>query len=162
MVTLLLDKLDHLKSLFYVFFGGRSKWKVKSLSRVRPSATPWTAAFQAPPSMGFSRQEHQSGVPLPSPLGRSKVAVTLGPRWPRAGHGAWHSTRTGRTEGRWRGTDKREDGPMDNRLIKIANYKNVKILWHLLHTTQYTNCSQYIKWSLEPYETTLEVSYLTD
>ena len=46
------------------------KWKVKvkSLSRVRPSVTPWTAAFQAPPSMGFSRQEYWSGVPLPSPL----------------------------------------------------------------------------------------------
>ena len=45
------------------------KWKVKvkSLSRVRPSATPWTAAFQAPPSMGFSRQEYWSGLPLPSP-----------------------------------------------------------------------------------------------
>ena len=44
------------------------KWKgkVKSLSRVRPSATQWTAAFQAPPSMGFSRQEYWRGVPLPS------------------------------------------------------------------------------------------------
>ena len=41
--------------------------KVKSLSRVRPSATPWTAAFQAPPSMGFLREEYWSGVPLPSP-----------------------------------------------------------------------------------------------
>ena len=41
--------------------------KVKSLSRVQPSATPWTAAFQAPPSMGFSRQEYWRGVPLPSP-----------------------------------------------------------------------------------------------
>ena len=40
--------------------------KVKSLSRARPSATPWAAAFQAPPSMGFSRQEYWSGVPLPS------------------------------------------------------------------------------------------------
>ena len=40
---------------------------MKSLSRVRPSATLWTAAFQAPPSMGFSRQEYWSGVPLPSP-----------------------------------------------------------------------------------------------
>ena len=38
------------------------------LSRIRHSATPWTAAFQAPPSMGFSRQEYWSGVPLPSPL----------------------------------------------------------------------------------------------
>ena len=43
------------------------KVKVKSLSRVRPLATPWTAAYQAPPSTGFSRQEYWSGVPLPSP-----------------------------------------------------------------------------------------------
>ena len=42
--------------------------KVKSLSRVRLFATPWTAAYQAPPSMGFSRQEYWSGVPLPSPI----------------------------------------------------------------------------------------------
>ena len=41
--------------------------KVKLLSHVRLSATPWTAAFQAPPSMGFSRQEYWSGVHLPSP-----------------------------------------------------------------------------------------------
>ena len=40
--------------------------KVKLLSRVRLFATPWTAAYQAPPSMGFSRQEYWSGVPLPS------------------------------------------------------------------------------------------------
>ena len=44
------------------------KVKVKSLSPVRLLATPWTAAYQAPPSMGFSRQEYWSGVPLPSPL----------------------------------------------------------------------------------------------
>ena len=44
------------------------KWevKVKSLSHVRLLATPWTAAHQAPPSMGFSRQEYWSGMPLPS------------------------------------------------------------------------------------------------
>ena len=45
----------------------KSKVKMKSLSRVWPSATPWTAAYQAPPSIGFSRQEYWSGVPLPSP-----------------------------------------------------------------------------------------------
>ena len=45
--------------------------KVKSLSRVRLFETPWTAAHQAPPSMGFSRQEHWSGVPWPSPGWRS-------------------------------------------------------------------------------------------
>ena len=45
------------------------KWKVKLLlSRLRLRATPWTAAYQAPPSMGFSRQEFWSGVPLPSPM----------------------------------------------------------------------------------------------
>ena len=46
------------------------KWKVKgkSLSRVRLLATPWTAAYQAPRSMGFSRQEYWIGVPLPSPI----------------------------------------------------------------------------------------------
>ena len=41
--------------------------RVKLLSRVRLLATPWTAAYQAPLSMGFSRQEYWSGVPLPSP-----------------------------------------------------------------------------------------------
>ena len=41
---------------------------MKLLSRVRLLATPWTAAYQAPPSMGFSRQEYWSGVPLPSPM----------------------------------------------------------------------------------------------
>ena len=52
-----------------ISFSNAWKWKgkVKSLSRVWVLATPWTAAFQAPPSMGFSRQEYWSGVPLPSP-----------------------------------------------------------------------------------------------
>ena len=51
-----------------ISFSNASKWKVKvkSLSRVRPSVIPWTAAFQTRPSMGFSRQEYWSGVPLPS------------------------------------------------------------------------------------------------
>ena len=40
---------------------------MKSLSRVRLFATPWTVAHQAPPSMGFSRQEYRSGLPFPSP-----------------------------------------------------------------------------------------------
>ena len=52
-----------------ISFSNAWKWrvKVKSLSRVRLLATPWTAAHQAPPPMGFSRQEYWSGVPLPSP-----------------------------------------------------------------------------------------------
>ena len=53
-----------------ISFSSAWKWKVKVklLSRVRFLATPWTAAHQAPPSMGFSRQEYWSGVPLPSPM----------------------------------------------------------------------------------------------
>ena len=52
-----------------ISFSSGYKWKVKvkSLSRVWLLATPWTAAHQAPPSMGFSRQQYCSGVPLPSP-----------------------------------------------------------------------------------------------
>ena len=52
-----------------ISFSSAWKWKVKlkSLSHVRLLATPWTATYQAPPSMGFSRQEYWSGVPLPSP-----------------------------------------------------------------------------------------------
>ena len=45
---------------------GRER-KVKSLSHAQLFATPWTVAHQAPPSMGFSRQEYWSGLPLPSP-----------------------------------------------------------------------------------------------
>ena len=43
--------------------------KVKSLSGVRLFVTPWTVAYQAPPSMEFSRQEYWSGLPFPSPGG---------------------------------------------------------------------------------------------
>ena len=61
-----------------ISFSNAWKWKVKvkSLSRVRLFMTPWTAAYQAPPSMGFSRQEYWSGVPLPSryhSLGKYKL-----------------------------------------------------------------------------------------
>ena len=51
-----------------ISFSNAWKWKVKvkSLSSVQLLVTPWTAAYQAPPSMGFSRQEHWSGSPLPS------------------------------------------------------------------------------------------------
>ena len=58
------------------------KWKVKvkSLSRVRLLVTPWTAAYWAPPSMQFSRQEYWSGVPLPSPGYLPKPGIK--PRFP--------------------------------------------------------------------------------
>ena len=51
--------------------------KVKSLSCARLLATPWTGAYQAPPSMGFFRQEYWSGVPLPSPIKSLNVEPTL-------------------------------------------------------------------------------------
>ena len=61
----------HARTLEWVAisFSNAWKWKVKvkSLSRVQLSATPWTTAYQAPPSMGFSRQEYWCGLPLPSP-----------------------------------------------------------------------------------------------
>ena len=43
-------------------------YEVKSLSRVRLFATPWTVAYHAPQSMGFSRQEYWRGLPFPSPI----------------------------------------------------------------------------------------------
>ena len=49
-----------------ISFSNAWKWKLKSLSRVQLFITPWTAAYQAPLSMGFSRQEYWSGLPLPS------------------------------------------------------------------------------------------------
>ena len=52
-----------------ISFSSAWKWKEKgkSLSRVPLFMSPWTIAYQAPPSMGFARQEYWSGVPLPSP-----------------------------------------------------------------------------------------------
>ena len=49
-----------------ISFSNAGKWKVKNDVCAQLLATPWTAAYQAPPSMGFSRQEYWSGVPLPS------------------------------------------------------------------------------------------------
>ena len=60
-----------------ISFSSAWKWKVKvkTLSRVWLFTTPWTAAYQAPPSMGSSRQEYWSGAPSPSPI--LKVRVLL-------------------------------------------------------------------------------------
>ena len=61
-----------------ISFSNAWKWKVKvkSLSRVRLLATPWTTAYQAPLSMEFSRQEYQSGVPLPSPFLPTNISIS--------------------------------------------------------------------------------------
>ena len=64
-----------------ISFSNAWKWivKVKLLSRVQLLATPWTAAYQAPPSTGFSRQEYWSGVPLPCPfVHKSRAEDSLG------------------------------------------------------------------------------------
>ena len=68
-----------------ISFSNAWKWKgkVKSLSRVRLLETPWTAAHQAPPSMGFSRQEYWSGVLLPSPLHSLGQQIWKTQQWPQ-------------------------------------------------------------------------------
>ena len=60
-----------------ISFSNAWKWKVKGklLSHVQLLATPWTAAHQVPPSMGFSRQEYWNGVPLPYPCLSSRRAL---------------------------------------------------------------------------------------
>ena len=62
-----------------ISFSNAWKWKVKvkSLSRSRLFATPWIAAHQAPPSLGFSRQEYWSGVPSPSPPNPMRLVLLL-------------------------------------------------------------------------------------
>ena len=63
-----------------ISFSSAWKWKVKvrSLSRVWLLATTWTAAYQAPPSMGFSRQEYWSGVPWPFPRYAYSKIIDIG------------------------------------------------------------------------------------
>ena len=65
-----------------ISFSNAWKWKVKGklLSCVQLLANPWTVAYQAPPSMGFSRQEYWSGVPLHSPNMLSRLVKTFLPR----------------------------------------------------------------------------------
>ena len=64
-----------------ISFSNAGKWKVKvkSLSCVRLFGTPWTAAYQAPLPMGFSRQEYWSGLPLPSPKELTILPQILSP-----------------------------------------------------------------------------------
>ena len=68
-----------------VSFSKARKWKVKvkSLSRVWLLATPWSAAHQAPPSKGFSRQEDWSRLPLPSPQTHGNTWGSWSPKWAR-------------------------------------------------------------------------------
>ena len=90
-----------------ISFSNSWKWKVKvkSLSRVRLLATPWTAAYQAPPSKGFSRQKYWSGVPFTKWLEvvYSANAHVVGHTWltRRLGNGgsSWVNMCPGRKEG---------------------------------------------------------------
>ena len=81
-----------------ISFSNAWKWKVKvkSLSYVRLLATPWTAAYQGPPSMGFSRQEYWSGVLLPSPIHthththtQTHGSLVTAPKSEKVGKPAW-------------------------------------------------------------------------
>ena len=80
-----------------ISFSNAWKWKVKgkSFSRVRLLAAPWTAAYQAPPSMGFSRQEYWTGVQLPTPRSCAQHSIQDGSSMPctdavpGTGAGAW-------------------------------------------------------------------------
>ena len=62
-----------------ISFSSAWKWKVKvkSLSRAWLLVTPWTAAYQAPLSMGFSKQEYWSGLPLPSLIAATNYALVF-------------------------------------------------------------------------------------
>ena len=76
-----------------ISFSNAWKWKVKvkSISRVRLLATPWTAAHQAPPSMGFSRQKYWNGVPLPSPHVIIYLSKTIECTTPRVNHDEYYT-----------------------------------------------------------------------
>ena len=68
------EVLENTFSTKFTTYGGThlEALLLSRFSRVRLRATPWTAAHQAPPSLGFSRQEHWSGLPFPSPMHESE------------------------------------------------------------------------------------------
>ena len=105
------DKIDFIKIKHLYAL----KVKVKSLSRVRLFAAPWTVAHQAPPSMGFSRQEYWSGLPFPSPgessqsRDQTRVSRIAGRRFnlwatreaQKRGSGKWKETENKASEFHW-------------------------------------------------------------
>ena len=106
---------------FAISFSNAWKWKVKmkSLSRVRLVATPWTAAYQAPPSMGFSRQKYWSGVPLPSPTPPSKCGQSQ--TWPGYPAGSW-------TLSQWRAF---HDKPQKYQWCLNPSFQGQRLKWAL-------------------------------
>ena len=133
-----------------ISFSNAWKWKVKvkSLSRVQPSEIPWTAAYQAPPSMGFSRQQYWSGVPLPSPIktchsmlfiwqncgfrhrdNRQVTCLPWGPWSPGSVHSLLQTQRLLRVHGCFssvhdRATEKKNQHLPSTRFLQSCNFKS--------------------------------------
>ena len=86
-----------------ISFSNAWKWrvKVKSLSHVRLFMTPWTAAYQAPPSMGFSRQESWSVLPLPSSRSNGSVLANSVLGWGIYRITPWIKVNCIYTQGEW-------------------------------------------------------------
>ena len=93
-----------------ISFSNAWKWKVKvkSLSHVWLLATPWIAAHRAPASMGFSRQEYWSGVPLPSPKHCLLEKCKSKPQWDNTSYQSeWSSSKSLQTVNAGEGVEKR-------------------------------------------------------
>ena len=116
-------------------FSDAWKWKVKvkSLSHVRLLVIPWTAAFQAPLSMGFSRQEYWSGLPLPSPLMRRQWIYS-----PKEVFQSlvliWASFRSGTHY--LEDLDPQEEGSWNSRTRKIKMSFSIS-LWGTIYSSRY-------------------------
>ena len=103
-----------------ISFSKAWKWKVKvkSLSHSRLLATPWTAAYQAPLSMGFSRQEYWSGVPLPSPGQKLRDMKT----WEYMTSWIWLSSSVGIMEGNHNGNKARSICRTSSVMLRNLNF----------------------------------------
>ena len=101
-----------------IYFSNAWEWKVKvkSLSHAQLLATPWTAAYQASPSMGFSRHEYWSGMPLPSPpIQYINAYIWNSERWQR-----WPYMR-----------DSKRDRDVKNRLLDSVGEGEGGMIWEI-------------------------------
>ena len=144
---------------FAIFFSNAWKWKVnvKLLSHVWLFMTPRTAAYQAPLSMGFSRQEHWSGLPLPSP-GRTDDDAETPILWPPdaknwligkdpdAGKD-WRREGKGMTEDEIVGWHHRQDGHESEYALGVGDGQGNLVCWspegrRESDTTEWLNCTE--------------------